>query len=62
MTKQVRIEGDPAAWEVLFESEATLILVNRRVRHEQEIAALERQLADAHRRLEVARAPGDVSP
>jgi hypothetical protein len=54
MAKRVRIEGDPEIYEVLFESETTMLLVNRQAQHRRQIALLRQQLAAAVERLDCA--------
>lgn len=52
MAKRVRIEGDPEEYEVLCETDSTLLLVNPAARQRRTIAELEAQLDAARRRLD----------
>lgn len=49
--REVRIVGHDDPWEVLCETETTMVLVNRVARDRRDLATLERDLAQARERL-----------
>lgn len=51
-TRQVRIVGSEDAWEVLCETETTMVLVNPAARERRQIAELESRLANIRTQLE----------
>lgn len=60
-SRTVRIVGDPEPWEVLCATPTSMILVNRQARRRDEIAMLERKLADVRAQLVARQAETDVS-
>lgn len=54
-TKQVRIVGSDDLWEVICETDKTMVLVNQTSRLMRDANRLESELADIRRVLEAAR-------
>ena len=57
--RKVRVEGSADEWEVLAETESTLLLVNPAARDRRQIDELEEQLARAQNSLALRRAALD---